>query len=321
MKGEGNSYDFGARMYDSRIGRWLSKDPLESKYVSFSPFVAMVNNPIAFYDPNGEEVLFGIYDKETGKTTIYALNANDVAADHQEMFNQLKAAYDYVKTSQNEESLAIATELEDADQKFLFRANGPARRGFAQEVVIDDEFYFAADVNLAYGKILRGPPNGQAYGEVSPAVGLMAHELGHLFELHFTWNGLENSPVYESITVRGVEVEVLPFVSVIRDGKEFHFIRPEDFPNTSSSQLASYGLIRLNNPIEPYVKMFGGDKVFTNQLVNKYGNWYEYIGMYIQNLFADGLVGESEEKTYHRNNYYSDEVEVDNSTDLPSKKE
>ena len=35
--GEGNEYDFGARIYNPRIGRWLSVDPLAKKYTDLSP--------------------------------------------------------------------------------------------------------------------------------------------------------------------------------------------------------------------------------------------------------------------------------------------
>jgi RHS repeat-associated protein len=35
---EGGHYDFGARIYDSRIGRWLALDPLMKKYPNLSPY-------------------------------------------------------------------------------------------------------------------------------------------------------------------------------------------------------------------------------------------------------------------------------------------
>jgi RHS repeat-associated protein len=56
IKGDGNSYDFGARMYDSRLGRWLSVDQLFYSYPDFSPYVYSANNSIAFVDLDGNGV-------------------------------------------------------------------------------------------------------------------------------------------------------------------------------------------------------------------------------------------------------------------------
>ncbi|MEZ5059885.1 MAG: RHS repeat-associated core domain-containing protein, partial [Saprospiraceae bacterium] len=57
-KGVGNSLDFGARVYDPRLGRWLSRDPLAEKYIGWSPYNFVLNTPIRAIDPNGEYVYF-----------------------------------------------------------------------------------------------------------------------------------------------------------------------------------------------------------------------------------------------------------------------
>ncbi|MCU0359442.1 MAG: hypothetical protein MUF75_01795 [Bacteroidia bacterium] len=54
VKGIGNSLDFGARVYDSRLGRFLSVDPLFQKQVSWSPYSASGNNPIRNIDVDGK---------------------------------------------------------------------------------------------------------------------------------------------------------------------------------------------------------------------------------------------------------------------------
>jgi RHS repeat-associated protein len=54
MKGDGNSYDFGARILDPRLGRWFTIDPSVEKYPSFSSYNFVMNSPLLYDDPTGE---------------------------------------------------------------------------------------------------------------------------------------------------------------------------------------------------------------------------------------------------------------------------
>jgi len=58
VKGGGNSYDFGARMYDNRVGRFLSLDNFTNKFAYKSPYDFAGNTPICAIDANGDSVLF-----------------------------------------------------------------------------------------------------------------------------------------------------------------------------------------------------------------------------------------------------------------------
>jgi RHS repeat-associated protein len=54
----GTSYDFGARLYDPRVARWLSLDPLAEKYPSDSPYEFALSTPIQAVDSDGKVVVF-----------------------------------------------------------------------------------------------------------------------------------------------------------------------------------------------------------------------------------------------------------------------
>lgn len=53
VKGSGNSYDFGARIYDNRLGRWMSTDPFEFETPPWTPYRFGFDNPIYWIDSDG----------------------------------------------------------------------------------------------------------------------------------------------------------------------------------------------------------------------------------------------------------------------------
>ena len=82
VKGDGNSYDFGARMYDPRLGRWLAVDPKAGRGAQYSPYHYSFNSPIVFTDPNGEWAIFLHYrfsKNALGKVGISLENSRKIA--------------------------------------------------------------------------------------------------------------------------------------------------------------------------------------------------------------------------------------------------
>jgi RHS repeat-associated protein len=55
--GTTDNYDFGARIYDGRLGRWMAVDPKSYKYPTLSNYQFTSNSPIFLYDPNGLEII------------------------------------------------------------------------------------------------------------------------------------------------------------------------------------------------------------------------------------------------------------------------
>ncbi|MEO7176103.1 MAG: RHS repeat-associated core domain-containing protein [Saprospiraceae bacterium] len=72
IHGTGNQQDYGDRLFDSRLGRWLSIDPLQSKYADLTPYSFAGDNPIRFVDFNGQD--FGVKINHTDKTIVIVSN-------------------------------------------------------------------------------------------------------------------------------------------------------------------------------------------------------------------------------------------------------
>ena len=59
--------DYGARMYDNRVGKWHSADALSEKFHNISPYAYVKNNPIVRIDPDG--LTDFTINKKTGEVT------------------------------------------------------------------------------------------------------------------------------------------------------------------------------------------------------------------------------------------------------------
>ena len=61
-------YDYGARMYDPALARWMVPDPLAEKYYGVSPYAYCHDNPINAIDPDGRDDFFDENGKFIKKT-------------------------------------------------------------------------------------------------------------------------------------------------------------------------------------------------------------------------------------------------------------
>lgn len=83
---DGGDYDFGARIYDSRLGRWLSLDPFKGFFPSFSAYSYAGNSILRFSDINGKIIWDPILKEEVkisyenGVTIYKTISGCDVSS-------------------------------------------------------------------------------------------------------------------------------------------------------------------------------------------------------------------------------------------------
>jgi RHS repeat-associated protein len=137
ISGEENTYDFGDRLYNARIGRWFSVDDLYFDYVPISTYAFALNSPITLKDADGNEVV----DANGNKVEISITKAKN---------GEYIASYDFFEGTDDvtkDQFYANAARVIDAmmdvprSRRIVKRANRTSRKVHVElvtEILIDD---------------------------------------------------------------------------------------------------------------------------------------------------------------------------------------
>ncbi len=103
ISGSGNNLDFDARIYDSRLGRWMSVDKMQHIYPGLSPYSFARNSPVILIDPDGNIIRIHYQIIESGKTVDkhYDYTPGLKPKISNEIVNQVHEAVSYVMQNDN----------------------------------------------------------------------------------------------------------------------------------------------------------------------------------------------------------------------------
>jgi RHS repeat-associated protein len=91
VKGEGNQQDYGMRIYDPRIGKFLSVDPLSMNFPYYTPYQFAGNKPIIAIDLDGAEeaIRINYHSQKEVKTQLILVNDKILQGYAQGLWNRL----------------------------------------------------------------------------------------------------------------------------------------------------------------------------------------------------------------------------------------
>lgn len=145
VKGSGNQQDYGMRIYDPRVSRFLSVDPLAKEYSSLSPYHFASNSPITGIDMDGLE----FYYTPGGKFLEHLGSSNEVYTADQIKTQQITGADGKVITTKMPQN---PVDLHIDHYKFTTIANIIKHESFSNDPNERIDLSFAASNNAKRDK-------------------------------------------------------------------------------------------------------------------------------------------------------------------------
>ncbi|MCF3109589.1 RHS repeat-associated core domain-containing protein [Niabella sp. CC-SYL272] len=185
------NYEYGARQYNSQIGRWNSIDPFADKYHSESPFAYVSNNPVKYVDPDGRFKL-NYNDaqlKANGLTRGDVQRFESIVTNIGNLVSSNPQAMDAIANTTGFDQSRILSDLEIGNgPDITISAYGPGARG-GKDGIIFDPSVVKSLANI-------DPNNTNELSEQTLGLALnLLHEYGHYGDQ--TTNGGKNTGQYD----------------------------------------------------------------------------------------------------------------------------
>lgn len=190
VKGVGNSLDFGARIYDSRLGRWLSLDPLQRKYPGLSAYQYANNNPVYFIDIEGKYFTGGPEELLKLQRIYQALIRK--ADEGDEVAQSIKAKLEAMDQSEVEYHITTANDAREipedsgGETKFAVKENRVVMKiasdDLAGNSVFNDNYFGRLGHELGHGYQFENSELGFEINQKSKVVHPMSETLDKVDE-------------------------------------------------------------------------------------------------------------------------------------------
>jgi RHS repeat-associated protein len=158
-----NFYDFGFRNYMPDIGRWGCVDNMSEKYLSASPYHYAGNNPVLFYDVDGNEFTKAAW--EWVKQLVADINSRQ-ESNNKDIANYTANNSELEATRGETATLAASDQVYDVEND----SNGTEKDALGNSSTTNQTYY-----NTSNDRVTITVSSGTN-------LGLFSHELKHAFQ-------------------------------------------------------------------------------------------------------------------------------------------